>query len=308
MSFFKILIAVCQGTEIFPFLVRIPLIKALFHFFMLAFACTVFIVAARTIPTWQLAYAACETLNNEFGSFLISKDGMLPGKEPGQSRAVMVSQSCLVDYQTSKALSPKMEDDSAMWGIIWTPAFLGTWKKVKADSYILTPIVYDMDINKLPWHNILDKAQLEDYISKSSIDPKSLALIFGQTSLLALCQIKSFLASAPFLAVLILGTLFGIYLFTIISSTILFGSIFSIVYAFMKDSASKISGINIFVITLYASFPPVIIASLFPALELPFLDYQTVHMITLLVYLFVVFNKVQQAFAPPKKDDDEIDF
>jgi hypothetical protein len=228
---------------------------------------------------------------------------MLPGKDPAKSRAVMVSQTCLVDYRTDKTLSPKMEDETAKWGIIWTPAFLCGWVKAKADSYAIVPFVYDMDINKLPRRH-MDKIELEDYISKVSVAPESFPFAF----LLAACQIKSFLAAVPVLTFLMLFGLFGMYIVTIISSTMIFGVIFSMVYAFMKDPASKISGINIFVITLYASFPPVIIASLFPALELPFLDYQTVHMLALLAYLFVVFNKVQQSFAPKKKDDDEIDF
>lgn len=302
MSFLKILVSVCRGTEIFPFLVRIPIIKALFHFLLLAFICTSFIALAKLMPVWNSVYSACEILNREFGAFLVSGENMLPQKAPEQSRSVMVSKTFLVDYQTDKKLSVMMEDEATLGGMIWTPLFLGGWTKVKPDTYVIMPIVYNVNVIRMPMY--MSKAELQNYISSMSIKPSAFPFAF----LLESIQIKNFITAVPVFTFIMLCGIFGINLFLIVTSTIIFGSIFSIVYAFMKDPASRISGINIFVITIYASFPPVIIASFFPALELPYIDYQTVHMFALLIYLFIVFNKVQQYFAPKKKDEDEIDF
>ncbi|MBR2373255.1 MAG: hypothetical protein IKA87_03385, partial [Lentisphaeria bacterium] len=45
---------------------------------------------------------------------------------------------------------------------------------------------------------------------------------------------------------------------------------------------------------VYAAFPAMIIASLFPALELPFLSYETVFMMGLLIYWMAVAAKLER--------------
>ena len=52
---------------------------------------------------------------------------------------------------------------------------------------------------------------------------------------------------------------------------------------------------------IYASFPPVIIASLFPILDLPFVSYETVFMIALLIYWMAGIARLER--TPMEKED-----
>ena len=55
---------------------------------------------------------------------------------------------------------------------------------------------------------------------------------------------------------------------------------------------------------IYASFPPMVIASLFPILELPFVTYETVFMIGLLIYWMAVTAKLERTPVETEENTD----
>ena len=55
---------------------------------------------------------------------------------------------------------------------------------------------------------------------------------------------------------------------------------------------------------IYAAFPPMVIASLFPILELPFVTYETVFMIGLLIYWMAVTAKLERTSVETEENTD----
>ena len=56
-----------------------------------------------------------------------------------------------------------------------------------------------------------------------------------------------------------------------------------------------------FVIGIYASFPPLLVATVFRAFELPYLSFNSVYVIGFSLYLIVIFARLQLEFnaRPP---------
>ena len=87
--------------------------------------------------------------------------------------------------------------------------------------------------------------------------------------------------------------------------TVFFALVFSSVFGFTGKRAYRtMPWSRLFAIVIYASFPPITVASLFPALSLPYIDYQTVFLFCYVCYLMVVLIRVEKTLTPANPEDD----
>ena len=77
----------------------------------------------------------------------------------------------------------------------------------------------------------------------------------------------------------------------------LYTGIFMAMYRLLNGPSGRLRNITLgemWKCGIYAAFPPMITASLFPILELPFLSYETVFMMGLLIYWMAVIAKLER--------------
>ncbi|OGV56899.1 MAG: hypothetical protein A2017_05180 [Lentisphaerae bacterium GWF2_44_16] len=300
MNFFNILFSVCTGTEIFPKLLDISLRRSIFHFILLTIACAFFILGGRAFPLWHSIDSTCNALSIEFGSLQIDNDGILPSKSPEKPRELFLLDNLRVNYSPSEQDELKLLDsDNSKFGVAWTPGILCAWMKLNSSDYLFMPLIYpekNITIPRAP----MTKSEGVEYIKKYASAKGPFNFLLSKVN---------FSAMKPALFFYISAIIFMAALFKIIVSAVLFTSIFAVIYSLVgRDALSSLPVKKLFVIGTYTAFPCIVIASFFPALELPFLDYQTVFLITFLFYLFIVFNRIQKSLNPkPEKKPDKAD-
>jgi hypothetical protein len=75
--------------------------------------------------------------------------------------------------------------------------------------------------------------------------------------------------------------------------------LFVMMFSFILNLSSKNTGAPVlkyktrYIIGLYTSFPPLLIATIFRAFELPFLSFNSVYVLSFSIYLIVVFTQLQ---------------
>jgi len=84
--------------------------------------------------------------------------------------------------------------------------------------------------------------------------------------------------------------------------------IFMLMYRLLNGPAGKLRTLTpgeMWKCGIYASFPPMVVASCFPALELPFLSFETVFMLGLLVYWMAVMARMEHDPVENEEHDNE---
>lgn len=76
----------------------------------------------------------------------------------------------------------------------------------------------------------------------------------------------------------------------------------------MAPLKDKIKFKNIYVVTVYAMFPPFAIAALYAAFDLPFFSFQITFLIAFMIYHLTGFNGILRHFLPPPPPPDENDY
>lgn len=302
MNFFNILFSVCTGTEIFPKLLDISLRRSVFHFIIISAVSAFFILGGRAFPLWHNIDKTCNALGTEFGALQIDNAGILPSKAPEKSRELFLLENLRVNYSpTEQDVLKSLENDNSKFGIAWTPGILCAWMKLNSSDFLFMPLIYpekNISIPKGP----MTKSEGADYIKKYASAKGPFNFLLSKVD---------FSAMKPALFFYISGIIFMAAFFKITVSSILFTSIFAVIYSLVgRDALSSLPVKKLFIIGTYAAFPCIVIASFFPALDLPFFDYQTVFLVTFLFYLFIVFNRIQKSLNPkagrkPDRDDDD---
>ena len=125
---------------------------------------------------------------------------------------------------------------------------------------------------------------------------------------------KPFLVQAnqivPFLLIMLYLMTF-MFSFTEILVLVLMAGIFMTLAQYFRSSMypCKLTWKQTANITLYSTFPPLLIASLFTAFQLPFVTFQLIFFITFFIYQITAFGFVIHSLNPlPERSDDDFDF
>lgn len=305
-GFFKTVLSICAGPGIFSQLIKNSIYRTLGHFFLLALLCSSTVVFLRFFLLRERVEKCCRILEKKFGGAEFRKEGLFPLKGYETAGAIQIDSirifnitNLRINYFPDKEAAAGFDfaGGIADQGVFWMPNAVIGWTKVDNNNYFVYPLIFPIlrfpvpeKISGLPIGGILA------YAEKNSFSPdlflKQPPLIFG--------KIRN-----PVLFV-ILCLLFINILFTILFFIPVFALFFTVVFLFTgRDVPSYISFSKLFNVAIYAGFPGMIIATLSFALELPFFDFQTVCLISSLVYLIIVLNSLQKLLGQNKDREEE---
>jgi hypothetical protein len=86
----------------------------------------------------------------------------------------------------------------------------------------------------------------------------------------------------------------------ILLQVIFFVSVFALILNLSSRNNNKalLKYSERFVVGIYASFPPLLVAAVFRAFELPYLSFNSVYVIGFSIYLIVIFARLQLELNP----------
>ena len=303
-GFFKTVFSVCSGTDVFIQLMQASCGRAIFHFLLLCIFCSSAAVVMQYTPYNKLIRKYCGVLYKEFGEVRFSPDGILPLLNPDKARFQRIDENridYIPDRKDSSVFNPA--DSISERGVLWMPDSVVLWVKSGADYYAMPLFFSFMNMPKRekftenPGEKIIAYAEKNSFqTGKYSSQPPVNFLNIQGTMLLVLL-------------ILVFGNIFLSILFFMPVFAIFFAMVFF--FTGKQDLPDGITFTNLLAIAIYASFPGMIIATLYYGLNLPFVDFQTVCLTGFLIYLLVVLNRLKRLKRPyPREEryDDGDDF
>ena len=290
MNFFKCLFETCKGTRVFVGLLKQSAGRAVLHLLFLSLLCSLFIMLCTYSGYSTRVDKAFNSLGKELGPISI-KNNAIVAPQAGENKSVVIADSMIrVDYLSSLENDlPVIDADGINSGFLWVPTMLTAWFKVAPDKFLLVPFAYNAK-DVLPAENV-ERGAIKDYINKNTSPKYDLICQFSNLSWDGLKDYcKKTLVSFMFLLN------FG----GILLQVIFFVSMFSLILNLSSRSNNKtlLKYSERFVIGIYASFPPILVATIFRAFELPYLSFNSVYVIGFSIYLIVIFSRLQLVLNP----------
>ena len=302
MSFFNTLSGVCKGTEIFLQLFRLSPWKALWHLLILITLCAIFITTAKTFPLYKDIDIACETIAEQFGPVKFTDNGIFPSIDPEKGRVVQLTETATVAYipDLKTAALPNFDEGVSNRGVFWSPGLVAGWYKTEAMEYLLIPLIYAPQKARIST-SPFQKDNILQYLKENSSP--------GNPFTLPVSSVNAADMKIP-VKIYATGITFAFQFIQILFQTILLTALFTMIFNLVGSRNFKILKFkNIYVTAIYAGFPAIIIASFFPAFDLP-LDFNTVYIFCFAVYFIYIMSRLERDLSGEKPADqaDDDDF
>jgi len=302
MNFFNTLFGVCKGTEIFLQLFRLSPWKALWHLLILTTLCAIFITAAKAFPLYKDIDIACDTIAEQFGLIKFTDKGIFPSAAPEKGRVVQITETATLAYipDLQAATLPDFDRESSTRGVFWSPGVIAGWYKTDAAEYLLVPLIYALPkagISARPFQ----KDGIMQYLKENASIGNPLKLPVSSVNVAEMKGVVKTYATIITLCLQFIQILF---------QTMALTTLFTLIFNLVGSRNFKILKFkNIFVTAIYAGFPAIIIASFFPAFELP-LDFNTVYIFCFAVYFIYIMSRLERDLSGEKPEEpaDNDDF
>ncbi len=298
MNFFTALIGTCKDTKVFAKLLSQSMGRAFWHLCILVFICSLFIMLCTYAKTSQKIDETFAQAEESFGDIQVNKNGITPKNIIGGKSLLVADNLQRITYLPSigEGNLPEIDGDDVNSGLLWTPAIFAPWVKIGPDNFLLLPFAYCS--NKQLTAESIQRSAIASYIKdNTSVKDKFVCHLPELSWSVLRDYYKNMLISAEFS-----GNLVGIIL------QVLF---FVMMFSFILNLSAKNTGAPVlkystrFTIGIYASFPPLLIATMFRAFELPLLSFSSVYIICFSIYLIVVFTRLQLDFNAQRPDKTE---
>lgn len=284
MNFFTTLFEVCRGVHIFPQLAERSMFRVFWHYFVMLVICTLIITGGQYPAIDKIIRASQEMISEKFGVMSASPSGGINITNSPEEEQLCLLPGGISFYYLPDKTPEKLLDfqKDATGGIIFSPSHMALWSNQPTPSMMPLPaesVAMVHQTGELSNENVIalfSQPGLEQPLPEN----ESMA-----AAVLAMIERPSLYVKI-FLFVLNLMT----RAFETLPFILIFGLIFSVFGSFRaKDIFSARS---IIAICVYASMPPMLIASMFPALDLPFLDFNTVFLFGSAIYTMIAINFV----------------
>lgn len=286
MKFFTAVIGTCKGTKVFLNLLSQSLGKSLWHLFLLVLICSLFIMLCTYSETTEKIDETFTHLEETFGDIQVGKKGIISAKVNKIISFLVADNRYKITYMPTldKAKLPEIDANDIGSGFLWTPTMLTSWLKIGSDKFLLIPFAYCSD--KQLSIESMKASSILTYIKNNTSAEKPVKSISQELSWPALKEY----CTNTLIPVAFMGNISGIFLQTLL---------FVMMFSFVLNLSSRNTGAQAlkyktrFVIGIYVSFPPILIATMFSAFKLPFLSFSSVYVICFSIYLIVVFTHLQ---------------
>ena len=298
MTFFTALIGTCKDTKVFTKLLSQSLGRAFWHLCILITICSLFILMCTYSKNAHKIDKAFAQMEETFGDIQVNKNGITPKNINEKKSFLVADNSQKITYLPSigKGDLSEIDADDVNSGLLWTPTMFAPWLKIGPDNFLLIP--FACYSNKQLSPESIKRSAIASYIKDNTFLKGKLVCYFSELSWSTLNDYyKNMLIPAEFF-----GNLLGILL------QVLF---FIMMFSFILNLSAKNTRALVlkystrFTIGIYASFPPLLIATMFRAFELPLLSFSSVYIICFSIYLIVVFTRLQLDFNAQTPDKTE---
>ncbi len=294
LGFFRILIETCRGTTIFFYLLRQPLLKAFFHFFLLCLICALSVALFGSLSLNKMVDSGLESIRESCGTVQLSKNGLIPKKEPEKSRLIFSGSRLELMYIADPITeTPTFDLGVSNAGVLWSPYFVAVWGRANEGEYILFPVVTTQ--KEIPRMSVLTKAKVNDYLRDNSIAG---TLNISSFSLDTIANEVKIIATLSLLVVSF-TQFFLIFLFFILTT--------ATTRAFLgaRQVRKLIPFRDYLALTLYVAFPGLLITSLFTILEISLISTPLIALISFMGYFLYVAYRIERWIltGQPSSDD-----
>jgi hypothetical protein len=316
-GFLKTFIGVCSGTAIFPEIVKFPFRRMLWHLFIIASIGSIINVAFRYHPIDVGYEETCRKLEDKFGNIVFSDKGIRPEKDPDKPGTIYMD-DFRIDYFPKMADLKNFKPEKGRYlGLAWTPNSASIWvmpdrKVIPVYPFYIASEISNEDASEMFNHfgkvyqgdmdstlSLYDMADLSE-IPSSEFQPATIPFKEFKTNMLFRIPMGIKTIAVIFLASEILGNC--------LLATPFYILIFSAFSFFLgRSSILPMKFSEIFVVGIYTGFPGLVIATFFTALQLPFLNFQSIFLIAYLFYSFPVFARLRFAQMQKENMKDEDD-
>lgn len=293
VGFFPALWGACRGTGIFFTLRRNSWARTLFHLFLLSVLCAGGITAGQGVRTARQIRHYADRFFDGFGGIRLGRDGVQPVAEPGKARVRELAPSVRVFYfpaVPAEGISiPEQELLLTDYGFVWTPKLLVTLVRIPAGKG------WQCSAVPMGWFSpasprVVTDAELPGYLA--SLREPSHRVAGGS-------EASSVLSESETVSILVTSLCIGLFVvnwLAVFFQPLLYTAIFVLVFRLTGGRQLRTLSLSEFWrIGIYSGFPVMLVAGCFPALDLPFLRYDTVYMIGLVGYWLVVTGRIERA-------------
>ena len=287
IGFFRALAGACSGVDAFEKLCLQSKRRSLWHLIVMCLLVTL-IMALANVPQWyRQIVVSSDLLAAECGSLYFTNDGIVPEIEPEKSRSFLISGPVSITYLADNdEVLPENFQLGCSVGLIWSGSKIGAWKLLSDNSFEYTPLGNNFPINE-PIH-VATSADLADALRKSEPISWEMESAKHEPYIMTVQKIRSagmvIICFAEFL--LFLGNVIQVLMYI---------GMFVGVFALMNLKRSRQVKVGtLFVLAVYAGFPAMLIGSMAELVNLKFLDYHTVYVFGMTIYLMFVMNSLER--------------
>ena len=295
ISFVRAVSGVCSGTAIFPQLVQGSFFRTLWHLVLLSILLAAVVTIGRGYLFGRNLPACGKALYQEFGEVSIGAayGNIHPEREPDKTRSVILPWDPPLEVVYVANFDDQIPEITAPLGIIFTPKQF-YWYRVDGISTIS---LFQMGalknmLNAIPIENLATVLKEHDnaeymlqFSSPIRINPDDQIILHSiQYTFYMITYIGSFLG-------MVVLALVSVGIFTLI-----FG--LSSKLRGVSQSVFAVKPREIMIAGIYAGMPPMLIGTLFSALDLPFLEYNTIYMFGMACYLMFAVARIQFSRLP----------
>lgn len=301
MNFFTTLFEVCRGVHIFPQLAERSMFRVFWHYFVMLVICTLIITGGQYPAIDKIIRASQEMISEKFGVMTAGPAGGINITNSPQEEQLCLLPGGISIYYLPQELPEKFLDfqKDATGGLIFSPAHIILWSNQPTPSMMPLPAQASAMIHET--EELTDTA-LREALSRPALTEPLPASENMATAVLTMIE-------RPSLYVKMLLFVFNLLMraFETLPFILIFGLIFSVFGSFRAKNIFSTRAI--IAICVYASMPPMLVASMFPALDLPFLDFNTVFLFgsaiyTMIAINFVAMSKLSQSSGFFKDESD----
>ena len=306
-SFLKILFSICVGTDVFKRIIKFPLLKTFWHLFLLSILCSFLFVLAKSPEMKKEINKACNYFQRQFGNVMVKETGVYPGKEPTRSRSLSYN-FVQINYFPQKPTDKnfKIDDKLNSSGFVWLPNCIIGWLKIDDSNFFVYQALTSLDSHN--WFGIFSKDRIASYLKSCTIDNfKYLRFSFFlpmNIPLFGLLTLHENNSLAHYANTIFYCSAFGVllrFIFTILANAIFYSLLFAAIYSISKRASLYNLNFKSFLTTaIYASFPGIIIGTIFTITQIPWFQYQTIYLIAFVIYLIAVTQRLRKL---DNKDD-----
>lgn len=298
VSFLTALAGSCSGISVFYRLRSQSWVRTVFHLILMGMFCSLLMTWGEVHRKRGVFQAGMKIFESVFGSRILSDDrGLVPEKSPQIERSLKLPNEGALWYIPSGKLSGTAEQiEKHSYLILWAPGGLATAVRTDAGRWTTHTMLPGDERVKLSGSVVMTTSQLLklNLVSKEKWDFDDLESLSVQN---------------------LAGTFQGIWTVSLfiqnLCLTLLLPVLYTAIFVGMFRLTSHgrypvhLSLSEFWKIGVYAGFPAMLVATAFPALDLPLFSFSTVYMAGLLIYWLYTTAVIERESTEQESGENE---